>query len=443
MDNVTSAPGDLEAKLKLLEEQNKQLDRDAKIILQHDIQIREAYDELDREKTNISSERNKLSVVLQSISDAVIAVDVETKILTFNKAAEVLMDIKSIDAIGKNLDEIFQLFEDERKIEKGEYCPIQLRVTEEMLFQKNNLTLLNKANQKKSVNIIVRKVEEASKVKVGAILTFHDISKERELETMKIDFVSMAAHELRTPLTVVRGYASMLSDEVGKVLTDQQKEYMNRMTISIDTLGSLINNLLNVSRIERNALKLNMGVVNLEEVVKKTIDELSNSATTKKQHLVYEKGQDSFGSVIADSFRIGEVLTNLIGNAITYTPPDGTITVGLTQKDKALEVTVKDTGQGIPEDAIPKLFSKFFRVSGALEQGSKGTGLGLYISKSIIDMHKGEIGVESKVGEGSRFYFVLPLATDEEKAVLQNSLPESPTFGIIMNKERSKPRSSS
>jgi signal transduction histidine kinase len=143
--------------------------------------------------------------------------------------------------------------------------------------------------------------------------------------------------------------------------------------------------------------------------------------------------------VLADAFRIGQVLLNLIANALNYTKEGAVITVTAEKKDNMLQVSVNDTGQGIPKEAISKLFIKFFRVSGSLKQGSKGTGLGLFISKSIIEMHKGKIWVESELGKGTTFTFVLPIAkpediTNYQKLSSQPDLTVKSQQGIIIRK---------
>ncbi len=393
--------------------------------------------EVVKRTQELSIERNKLSLTLASITDAVITVDLDNRIVVFNKSAEKLLDISSQEVLGRNIDEIIDVHENNMEIPTQRYVPSHDDSLEGVVFTGNALKVVCK-DREVYVNLVSSHITDDRQVKMGYIISMHDVSEERRLEEMKIDFVSMAAHELRTPLTVIRGYASMLQDETAKQLSDEQREYMNRMIISINNLENLINNLLNVSRIERSLLKLDMAVSDLENIIKEALDTLNNSAKTKNQNLRFVKEQEHFPEVTVDHLRIEEVLINLIGNAITYTRPGGDITVTLSQKDNNLIVSIIDTGTGIPQEALGKLFTKFFRVSGPLEQGSKGTGLGLYISKSIIELHLGTIGVESEFGRGSRFYFTLPIATEAAKAEMKSSLPKTEGFGIIMNTERQR-----
>jgi signal transduction histidine kinase len=177
--------------------------------------------------------------------------------------------------------------------------------------------------------------------------------------------------------------------------------------------------------------------VDLTKTIAGVVDNLRQTAETKQQKIDFNRPHE-LPVVLADAFRISQVLANLIANAINYTQEGGLITVNIDKKEGFLEISVSDNGPGIPAEALKKLFTKFFRVSGALEQGSKGTGLGLFISKSIINMHNGKIWVESEVNKGSRFAFTLPLAGTQEiadyQAATKNDLTVKYGQGIIIRK---------
>jgi signal transduction histidine kinase len=221
-------------------------------------------------------------------------------------------------------------------------------------------------------------------------------------------------------------------------LDDAGRELINRLQISSANLGNLIDNLLSVSRIERNMFSVDAKPVDLTKTIAGVIDNLRQTAETKQQKILFNRPHE-LPVVMADGFRIGQVLANLIANAINYTQVGGQITVAIEKKDGFLEISVSDNGPGIPPEPLKKLFTKFFRVSGALEQGSKGTGLGLFISKSIITMHKGKIWVDSEVDKGSRFAFTLPLAGTHDIAQYQDAAAKSDLTvkngqGIIIRK---------
>ncbi len=391
--------------------------------------------EVVKRTQELSVERNKISLTLTNITDAVITLDLDDNILIFNRAAEILLNKSSKDVIGRKIDEIIRVYDKDIEITKDTYALHNSDSNESVVLNKDFLKVVC-GEKEAHVIFICGHIPDGQKVNIGCIITLHDVSKEKQLEEMKIDFVSMAAHELRTPLTAVRGFASLLQKQLAGKLSGEQEKFMNIMLISIDNLANLINSLLSVSRIERNSMNLDLKITDLVRIVQFTVDDLKTTAETKNQKLTFIKEQEQFPYVISDNFRIGEVLTNLIGNAIIYTKPGGSITVRLAQKDNSLFVSVADTGEGIPQEALPRLFSKFFRVGGVLEQGSKGTGLGLYISKAIIEMHKGTIGVESKLGKGSVFYFSLPIASEKEKELYSKISPSVEKFGVIINQER-------
>lgn len=370
---------------------------------------------LQREK-KLQQDKHETETLLQSLTDGVVALDQSGVIIAFNKAAEQATGMFAANILGKKVDDALHFTENQEAVPFSVYSQ-QTDATIRKLKEKG-LHLTKNDGQRVTLGLTVKPLMFETQ-KSGFLITFYDMSKEQELEEMKLDFVSMAAHELRTPLTAIRGYASLLQMQTAKFLDPQAKELIKRLVVSSETLGNLIENLLSVSRIERSAFSVDARPVDLTNTIKTVVDSVKQQAYTKKQTLTLLL-PNSLPVVRADAFRIGQVLLNLVANAIHYTQEGGAITVTVEKKDTFLQVAVKDNGRGIPKEAISKLFSKFFRVSGSLEQGAKGTGLGLYISKSIITMHKGNIWVESEgVGKGSTFAFALPITTPEEMAKYQ------------------------
>lgn len=362
--------------------------------------------QLKEDKTIISAERNKLAVTLSGITDAVIAVDLARQIIIFNDAAQNLTGYKSQEVLGKQLDQVIRIFDKEQEVTPLNYCPIKTDGIEGVVFSKPNLKIV--AKRQAFVNLISGQIAEGLQNNLGCILTLHDVSKEAELERMKLDFVSMAAHELRTPLTSLKGYIHVFSENPTG-LSDQQKTYLLRMSISVQKLVGLVENLLNVSRIERGSLTLRLEEVDWVANVKEVVSELLDQAKDKNQELIVIEPTKPLPKVKVDKFRINEVLANLLSNAILYTPAGGKIKVWFDETEDEVITHIQDNGQGIPKEALPHLFTKFFRVRGVLEQGSKGAGLGLYIAKSIVDLHKGKIWAESQEGKGSTFSFSIPI----------------------------------
>lgn len=236
----------------------------------------------------------------------------------------------------------------------------------------------------------------------------------KELDKMKDDFVSIASHELRTPMTAIKSYLWMAIKRSDVKLTEKMTRYLSRAYISTERLINLVNDMLNVSRIEAGRIEIKPTSFDMLFLVDDVIAEVAAKASEKMIHLQVFKTQ--LPSVFADSDKVHQVLLNLIGNALKFTPTDGTITVSFFSDGKVLEVSVKDSGVGINKDDLTKLFKKFERLDNAYVAAatSGGTGLGLYISKSLIDLMGGKIwAVSEGTNKGATFTFSLPLATKE------------------------------
>lgn len=370
--------------------------------------------EIKKLVTDVEAERNKLSVALAGIVDGVFVVSDQGRIMLLNKAAENMFGVSFEDVKDKDLDQVVKFYDGDEQFTVRDLFSKKHLEKDEVIASKTNVKIVGRAEKEVYVDLVSSGIAENEMVNLGAIVTMHDVSKEKELEEMKLDFVSMAAHELRTPLTSIRGYLSVLQEEIGEKLEKEQRSFLDKAFISSSQLAALVENLLSVSRIERGALKVQAESAEWGTIVQEVYNNFLNLAQEKNVKLVYNPDK-AIPAVMVDKFRIGEVISNLVANALQYTKANGTVEI-TTKKEKEGALTqVRDTGQGIPANAIPKLFTKFFRVSGVLEQGSKGTGLGLYISKAIVDMHGGKIWVESELGKGSTFSFIVPYAKEQPK----------------------------
>lgn len=405
---------DLAKKLKLIDQQNKQLDNATKILIERDFELRQAYGDLEQEKEQVAAERNKFSVALESISDAVIGVDLDWKIIIFNRAAEKLTGYVVTDVLGKPINRIIKVFENSAEVQYTTYSPKVISGFEGVVFSKPVLRITGFNNKESFVQLIAVQIKESTGVNLGSILTLHDITKEQELERMKLDFVSMAAHELRTPLTAIKGYIYIFIRDYLKFMDQKQATILQRLNISAQELASLVENLLSIARIEKGTFTVNLQPVDWETHVKKVISDVMTQVKDKGLELTLDLPPSALPEVNVDPLRINEVLSNLLTNAINYSSSGGKIKVTVERQGDEIITHISDTGQGIPKEALPHLFTKFFRVSGPLEQGSKGTGLGLYIAKSIILMHHGRIWVDSELRKGSTFSFALPLSKKED-----------------------------
>ncbi|MBI4845714.1 MAG: GAF domain-containing protein [Candidatus Omnitrophica bacterium] len=237
-----------------------------------------------------------------------------------------------------------------------------------------------------------------------------------KLNKMKSDFVSAVSHELRTPLTSIKGYASILSaGRLGDV-SEVQAEKLNKINVHSDELIKLVNDLLDIARIESGKIGMNMKHASLIEIIRSIADLFFPQTDEKKIHLVLEIPDEQI-KVWMDPSQISRVFIKLIGNALKFTPENGTITIRVVEAEKFIHVEVADNGIGISREDLPRLFDEFYRVDNAINAEKKGTGLGLSLVKKIVEAHKGAIWVTSEVGKGTSFHFTLSCQQIEDSEV--------------------------
>ena len=236
-------------------------------------------------------------------------------------------------------------------------------------------------------------------------------SKLQQLDHLKDEFVSLASHELRTPMTAIKSYLWLFLESKNLPLSDKQKTYIERAYQATDRLITLVNDMLNVSRIESGRMNINLKPFNMVKLINEVTDELKPTAIKQKISLNIEIDELNLPEVTADQNKIREVIINLIGNSLKFTNENGKITIKLFKQKDSMVIQIKDTGKGIKAEDMPKLFHKFQTVGSnyLTKNNSQGTGLGLYLSKSIVELHKGKIWAESEgEGKGSIFSFTLP-----------------------------------
>lgn len=346
------------------------------------------------------SERDKFNEILSSIIDGIIALDFNKNVIFLNKAAQELTGYFQTEIIGQPLEHFIHLFSDGDEILAKTYCQGNFNQTTK---------LVGKAGEQTKVSIMTAQVNGTVQTNINCILILHDLSREEELEQMKLDFVSMASHELKTPLTSIIGYLSVFLNE--SKLPKENLLLLEKAFIAAQQLQTLIQNLLNVNKIEKEQLSVSPEPTDIIPIYTKAIEDLRSQANQKDIVLNLIPPAGPLPKVLVDPIRLNEVITNLISNAINYTNAGGKVEISIKISPTEITTAISDNGVGIPQEAILHLFNKFFRVSSKLQKANKGTGLGLYISRSIIERLHGKIWVESEVGKGSRFSFTLPVAT--------------------------------
>ena len=361
-----------------------------------------------QETYQLNLEKNKLGVALSGIADAVIGVDMQKNITIFNRAAELLTGFSQSEVSGKPIDSVIKIYDKNNELTFLHYCPINTKAAEGVVYNKEGLKIVGRNTS--FVNLVSSKIPEGQNANLGCILSMHDITGSTQLESMKMDFISMAAHELRTPITSIKGYLSVYMQENKPNLNPGQLSLLQSIEQAVTQLTTLVENLLSAAKIDRGILNVSFENLDWQKFVSESVSNFQTRAKEKELTLEFMPSKNPVPQVKADKTRISEVLSNLVSNAINYTEPGGNIKVWVQTSGSSIVTKIADTGRGIPPEAISQLFNKFFRVTNAMEGGTKGTGLGLYIAKSIIEMHHGKIWVESAgLGKGSTFSFSLPL----------------------------------
>ena len=362
---------------------------------------------LKNEEQVTSAERNKLRLVLAGVTNAVIAVDTKRNVILFNKAAEALTGYSMQEVLGKPLQGMIKLFSDDSEITVDQYCPVKSDL-EGPVFRKNNLRFLGRNNKEYVVNLVSGRIHEGENVNLGCILTFQDVTREFAMEKTKREFVSIAAHQLRTPLTGLSWISEVLLSNAKGTLNAAQKELVEKSVGAVNRMVELVNDLLDVSRIEEGRFGVRPSRQPIYPMLTRVLDALQKESKIKHITLT-AKFQEGLPELSIDANKLEFVISNIVDNAIKYTPTGGKVVVSAEKKENEVVVSVTDTGIGISEPDADRVFTKFFRSHEAVSYFTDGSGLGLYVAKNIVDQHGGKIRFESKKGRGTTFSVSLPI----------------------------------
>nr|MBA3679142.1 PAS domain-containing protein [Candidatus Saccharibacteria bacterium] len=356
-------------------------------------------------------------LMLSAIADPVVGINKKMEIILFNSAAEELSSWDSTAASGVELQTVFQLKDNNENAMNKANNPFLKVFSQKDQITTDEFHLQSKDNTKRAFSISVAPTFDMDNNINGAIAVFHDISDQKGLQRERNEFVSTASHEMRTPVAAIEGYLSMAINPNLATVDDRAKNFLEKAHQSAIHLGKLFQDLLSVTKIEDQRLKDQRQVFNMTDLVTQVATEMDVVAKKKGLTFFSHIGSEKSGAelvvaplyqVNADPERVREVVTNLIDNAIKYTPK-GNIDLTLTGDRNNVKVSVRDTGMGIPLEEQKHMFEKFYRVNNSMTREIGGTGLGLYIARSLIELYGGRIWVESVSGEGSTFNFSLPL----------------------------------
>ncbi|MFC1655823.1 ATP-binding protein [Patescibacteria group bacterium] len=362
-----------------------------------------------RQRTKeLAQERNKLRTTLESIGDGAFVIDKKGIITFFNNVAESITQYKSKEAVGKYYKEIINLVRE--KDEKEITGFIEFAIKKNKITPLHNHTVLI-TKKKKRVPVLSSAApihgDRKDKI-VGSIVTFRDVSYEREVEKMKDDFIALASHQLRTPLTSIKWSLEELLSEGSRKTKLVQKDYLENSYKATNRMVRLTNSILNISRIDSGKLTIFPESIDLVQFTKEALHKFQ-SLIKDREHKVKTSFPKKVMVAKTDPRILSEVLSTVISNALRYTPKKGVIEINLEVQKTYVEFNVKDNGIGIPEKATNKVFQRFFRADNAERIDTEGTGLALSITKNLVEILGGKIKFKSKENSGTTFTFTLPL----------------------------------
>lgn len=399
-EEVKNKTAELSMTLAKFEEKNLDLEKTKKAILN-------VMEDLSEEKDKIGSEKNRIETILKSIGDGVFVTDTKGEVVMVNQAAEKITGFSSIEMYGKQYMEIFRFANEDdlegkypdfvgEAMEKGKTGSL-LPHTVVVAKDGTRIPVLDSAAPLKSLDGRV----------FGCVVVVRDNTKERELEKNKDDFLSVTSHQLRTPLGSMRWNLEMLLGGDAGVLSSEAEEIAKQIYDGNIRMIGLVNDLLNVSRIDQGRVMDEPEETDLGAVMDETLKEMEPLAVERKVKISTDIDR-KVGKLVIDKKRLREVIENLMSNAVKYNKKDGEVKVSLKGNEKSIEISISDTGMGIPKKDLGRLFSKFFRAENAVHSETEGTGLGLYVVKKFVEGWGGKLTVESELGKGSTFVITLP-----------------------------------
>lgn len=364
-------------------------------------------------------EASKSRAILESIAEGVLVTDANNRITLFNAAAERILQLDRSQVLGQPASDFIGLYG-----EAGERWIRALRRWHDRAQEGEDLRRPIDARltleDGRFVSLTVAPVAFEAEFQ-GTVTTFRDITQEVEVDRLKSEFVATVSHELRTPMTSVKGYVEMMLMEAVGEINEQQRRFLEVIKANIDRLGALVNDLLDISRIEAGRVELELEPVDVERLLQETRESFQRRSRVESKPMTIEvRAEAGLPPISADRDRLRQIVYNLVENSFNYTPADGEIQLAARQTSEGMiEIRIKDNGIGIRPSEQDRIFERFFRGEEALTQSVAGSGLGLSIVSQLVEMHGGEIELESQgtSGAGTTFFIRLPLTSSHADEV--------------------------
>lgn len=363
----------------------------------------------------LENERSRLATIIENSADGILILDMERRAVVINQALAAMVDMSEEDALGRPCHEVLVL----TNVAGEDLCQADtVDALAEGVSVRCEGDLVRPGGGRITVSATYSPLYDESGRLVNIIVNVHDITRFREEEEMKSTFTSIISHELKTPVALIKGYAQTLARPDADWDATTARQSLEIIEEEADRLEALINNLLDVSRIQASGLRLEFDEVDIEALAAKIAEAYRTQTTTHQVELDFAQ---SLPLVWGDEERLRQVLTNLLGNAIKYSPNGGVIRIGgwahhppeLDGQERVV-LFVADEGIGIPQGELAHIFERFYRVDSSLRRSTTGAGLGLFLSKAIVEAHGGQIWARSEPGRGTTFFVSLPVAQRED-----------------------------
>lgn len=348
-------------------------------------------------RTRMESAAHQLAAIVESSDDAILATTLDGRIMTWNPGAERLYGYARSEVVGKHVSLLH--------VRKHRDAELFRRIGTGARVSRLEVVNLTKDGRRIDVSLTVSPILDPAGRIISASTIARDITERKLLDRMKDDFVGTVSHELRTPLTAIKGFIELVADGDAGPVSDTQREFLRVAARNSDRLGVLINDLIDMNLIESERLEVRLEPLDLRTVLSDVAATFRTMAQTKG--LTFREDVGDLPKVMGDSARLVQVFSNLVSNAIKYTPR-GEVGIAAKAGGSGVEVTIHDSGIGLTREEHAQLFTRFFRGQSSVVAEAGGTGLGLVIAKAIVERHNGAIDVESRPGEGSRFRVTIP-----------------------------------
>jgi len=361
---------------------------------------------LDQKVQELQNAKAKDDAILDSIGDGMLVTDSKGTILLINNFA--------IEYLGVDKDKAFAMPASAINLydEKDVLIPPEERPMEVVLRSGKKIERavrsIRSDGAKMAIAVVATPVQQQGRI-IGAIQTMRDITKDKEIDRMKTEFISLASHQLRTPLSAIRWFSEMLMNGDAGKLNDEQADFVKNVHDSGDRMIELVNSLLNISRIESGRIIIDPKPTDVNELVSGVINDLKAKSVERQQTLIVSV-HEGIPQINLDARMISQVYMNFLTNAIKYTPKGGEISVFISLRGNELLSQISDNGYGIPKAQQDRVFQKFFRATNIVPVETDGTGLGLYLVKAVIEAAGGRVWFKSEEGKGTTFWFTLPMS---------------------------------